>query len=323
MQKWLVLSLSILMLFVSIILLFKDSKKLHQITNIGTKLATPYQINQIKDCAPPNYIFPQEALISSEPLPEKVRDSFQNTINITACFILDNQNQVLSSEPMEFGGTAYMFEPGLFISARHIFLVAVAELDKIGHHFIIDKNGLPQIDRYRYIFYGTANINGLAVTFPLELIAMGDPYRPRDLAVFRATNLPSQLRYLEFGKPASLGDTVYSSGRVPSFNYFDSNLKPTRKQELLDFINFNFRGHINGIITDLPTNISAGFKKIYSIRTELEPGFSGGPVFDINGKVIGLTVSVSPGLNFSYAISGEDQKLFIKELKDKGVIPKK
>ena len=73
----------------------------------------------------------------------------------------------------------------------------------------------------------------------------------------------------------------------------------------------------------MPNNTYAGFKKIYNIRTNLEPGFSGGPVSDINGEVIGLSISVSPGLNFSHAISAEDQKLFIQELRDKGIIPKK
>ena len=323
MQKRLLLFFSILMLFASTVLVFKDSTKLHRLVSIGTKLAVPYKTNQSENCTPPNYIFPREALISDELLPEKIRDSFGNTINITACFILDNESQVLFSEPMEFDGTAYMFEPGLFISARHIFLIAIAELDKTGRHFIIDKNGLPRGDRYHYIFYGTANINGLAVTFPLELIAMGDPYSPRDFAVFKAINLPSQLAYLEFGEPANLNDVVYSSGRVPSFNPLNISLNPVIKNVLSDFINFNFKGRISGIITNLPNNISAGFTKIYSIRTELEPGFSGGPVFNTKGKVIGLTISVSPGLSFSHAISAEDQILFIKELRDKGIIPKK
>ena len=216
-----------------------------------------------------------------------------------------------------------MFEPDLFISARHIFLAAMARLNQGGRLFFIDKNGLPKSDHYNYTFYGTANINNRAVTFPLELIAMGDPYRPKDLAIFRAKNPPPELTPLEFGPPASLGNTVYTSGRVASFNPFNDDLNSIRKKVLDDFINFNFTGHIVGIVTNLPYNTYSGFKKIYNIRTALEPGFSGGPVFDKNGKMIGLTVSVTPGLSFLHAISAEDQEIFIKELRDKGIIPKK
>lgn len=322
-QSLLLLAIFTLLISVTIII-FKNSEGLHRLTDLGTKMKISSQSNRPTKCTPPNYVFPDEALVSDEPLPEKVKNSFQNIIAITACFDLAGQRFFSSSvEPMEFSGTSSMFEPGLFISARHIFLVPIAKLNQRGWSFFIDKNGLPKSDHYGYTFYGTANINGRAVTFPLELIAMGDPYRPRDLAVFRAQDPPSQLMPLEFGPPANLGDTVYSSGRVASFNSFDDNLNSIQKKVLRDFINFNFKGHVAGIVTDLPDNTNAGFKKMYSIRTELEPGFSGGPVFNKNGKIIGMTVSVTPGLSFSRAISAEDQEIFIKELRNKGTIPKK
>ena len=324
MQRQLVLFLSIIMLWVSAtILIFKDSDRINRLADLGAKMTVSNQSNQPEKCTPPNYVFPKNVLISDEPLPEKVKDSFRNTITITACFDLSNQKTFSSTEPMKFGGTASLFEPELFISARHTFLVPIIELNQKGYPFFIDKNGLPHSDYYDYTFYGTANIGGQAVTFPLQLIAMGDLYRPQDLAVFMAINPPSQLIPLEFGEPAKLGDIVYSSGRVASFDPLDDHLNPLRKWGLSDFINFNFKGQVVGIITDLPNNTYAGLRKIYSIRTALEPGFSGGPVFDKNGKIIGLTVNISPGLNFSHAISAEDQESFIKKLRDKGIIPKK
>ncbi|MDO8496059.1 MAG: serine protease [bacterium] len=324
MTRRLLLFLSMLMLLASVfVLIFKDTKGLNRLATLGAQMAVPRQSNQPGKCVPPNYVFPKETLISDEPLPKKVENSFKNTINITACFSINDRGIFFSGEPVEFGGTGSMFEPGLFISARHIFLVAIAELNQRGRPFFIDKDGLPHSDSYRYTFYGTANINGRAVTFPLELLAMGDPYRPKDLAVFRAMNPPAQLTPLEFGLPANLGDIVYSSGRVASFNPIDDDLNPIRKKILSDFINFNFKGHVVGIVTEMPNNAYTGFKKIYNIRTALEPGFSGGPVLDKNGKIIGLTISVTPGLTSSHAISAEDQELFIRELRDKGIIPKK
>ncbi len=324
MQRRPLLLLSILTVLISAnILIFKNLDGLHQLVDSGSKMAIPRQSNQSGKCVPPSHVFPKEALISDEPLPEKVKDSFKNTINITACFSIAKQGIFFSTEPMESAGTGSMFEPGLFISARHIFFIMMIELNRRGYPFFIDTNGLPRSDSFHYTFYGTANINGQAVSFPLELIAMGDPYRPKDLAVFKAIDPPSQLTPLEFGPPANLGDIVYSAGRVASLNPADDDLNPIRKKVLSDFINFNFKGRISGIVTDMPNNTYADFKKIYNIRTDLEPGFSGGPVFDKNGKIIGLTITVSPGLNFSHAISAEDQQLFIEELRDKGILSKK
>ena len=324
MSKQLLLLLSIIMLWVSVtILIFKDSERFHRLADLGARMTLLNQSSQLDKCTPPKFVFPKETLISDEPLPEKVKNSFKNTIAITACFGLDNQGTSLNTEPIESGGTAHMFEQGLFISARHIFLITMVQLNQRGRPFFIDKNGLPRSDHYQYTFYGTANIDGQEVNFPLELIAMGDPYHPQDLAVFKAKNPPSQLTPLEFGPPANLSDVVYSSGRVPSFHPLGDDLNRVQKEVLMDFINFNFKGQVAGIITDLPNNTYAGLKKIYRIRTTIEPGFSGGPVFDKNGKIIGMTASVTPGLSFSYAISAEDQEMFINRLKNKGIIPKK
>lgn len=324
MRRPLVLFLSVLALLTSFfILMFKNSVELNRLADLGAKIAIFHKSNKQGRCVAPDYVFPKEALISDKQLPEKVRDSFRNTITITACFSLNGQMIFSSVQPMESSGTASMFEPGFFISARHIFLVAMVQLNQRGRPFLIDKDGLPRSNHYQYTFYGTANIDGRAVNFPLELVAMGDPYRPKDLAVFRATNPPSQLTPLEFGPPASLGDVVYSSGRVPSFHPLGDDLNPIQKEVLMDFINFNFKGQVIGILNNMPNNTYAGFKKVYSIRTTIEPGFSGGPVFDKNGRIIGMTVIISPGLGFSYAISAEDQELFIKDLRNKKIIPKK
>lgn len=314
-------ALFILLTSVSV-LMIKNLDRFYQSENLGAKMLIPRQSNQPGKCAPPNYIFPKKAQISDELLPDKVKDSFKNTIAITVCFRLNNQRISFPMEPIETGGTGFMFQSGLFISARHIFLATITYLNKRGYPFFIDKNGLPKSDYYQYIFYGTASIDGQPVNFPLELIAMGNLHRHRDLAVFRAGNPPSQLTPLEFGPPANLGNIVYSGGRVPLFKQPD-DINPTQKQVLLDFVNFNFKGLVTEILTELPENTYSDLKKIYRLRTQLEPGFSGGPVFDTNGKVIGMTVSSSPGLSFGYAISAEDQEIFIKELKSKGKIPKK
>lgn len=295
----------------------------------GLGLTVSYQ-NKDPLYNPPGYAFPKEALESDTPLPEKVKDSFKSTIGIMVRFTL-NQTNTYVPVKQEFHGSSFITKDGI-ISARHIFLVTIKELSYRGMPFTLDKNNLPRSLYYTYRFYGIADINGRPVTFPLELIGMGDPYLSQDFAVFKAIDLPPQLKPLEFEENVKLenGDgrfdedeIYYSSGRVPSFRPFDNDLNHISKRVLMDFINYNFAGSISAIIPDMPNNKEASLEKIYRINgliNNVEPGFSGGPVFDKNGKVIGMTVYLSPGLNFSHAISAKDLRSFIEKLRKEGRI---
>lgn len=320
-----ILVLALLSLIFTLVLKYEENT-IDRFADIGVKLTIPYQ-NNSSFCTPPRYVFPKEALESDTPLPEKVRESFKSTINITVQFVFHTSGIYFSSRTMEFGGSGFMAE-GIYVSARHIFFNTILDLDS-GRRpipFTLDKNGLPHSSHYNYCFYGTADVNGKLVTFPLELIAMGNPYRNHDFAVFRAVNGP-RLKSLEFEETASLRDIVYSSGRVPSFNLLGDDLNPIRKNVLVDFLNYTFTGHISAILTDMPHNRSAGLQKIYRIGrstnnvapgypgNNVEPGYSGGPVLNQNGKVIGMSVLLSPGFNFSRAISAKDIRLFIAKLK--------
>lgn len=299
------------------------------LNNIGAKIANSFQTNNSLCSNPPQYVFPKEALESDTPLPQEVRDSFKSTVGITVQFIVGYSNIPFMSESLTFGGSGFVAEE-FYVSARHIFFTAMLELSegRSSLPFTIDKNGLPQSNYYHTCFYGTADVNGKPVTFPLELVAMGDPYLDHDFAVFKAIGGPP-LKSLVFEEEAELGDITYSSGRLPSFLPLNSNLNPIRKATLMDFFNYIFTGYISAILTDMPNNKESDIKKMYrigrSINTtafgyfgnNVEPGYSGGPVLAKNGRVIGMTVLLTHGYNFSHAISAKDLKLFIQKVKNK------
>ncbi len=291
-------------------------------------LSLPYK-NQPSspDTAPPDYTFPRETVESDSPLPEKVKNSFKSTIAIRVSFIL-NSTEVsrqfpqfsflaMSSHPIESGGTGFMEAPGIFISARHVLLAVMNDLRHNGLSFEIDRNGLPTSKLYSYVFYGTADVNGKKINFPMELVGMGDISKFQDVIVLKAKGAYPPINPLEFEENVDLNEWVYSAGRIPILAPLDT-FGMTGKDVLMDFINYNFDGAVKAILTDMPANKNGGPTKIYRIKSNLESGFSGGPVFNKEGKAIGLTMSRTS--SFSFALSAKDIKLFLKKLKDSNVI---
>ncbi|MDP3696636.1 MAG: trypsin-like peptidase domain-containing protein [Candidatus Taylorbacteria bacterium] len=313
--------------FLALVLILTSKYTINTIDHLadmGARISVSHQNNNPLDSTP-NYTFPKEALESDIPLPKKVRESFKSTIAITVRFTL-NRPSAYFPKTQEFHGSGFITKDGV-ISARHIFLITIRENSYRRMPFILDDNNLPGSIHYNYKFYGTADINGKPTTFPLELIGMGEPYKSQDFAVFKAVNLPPQLKPLEFEENVKQenGDgrfdedeIYYSSGRVPSFRPYNNDLDPTDKKVQMDFINYTFAGYVSAVLTDMPNNKDADLKKIYRMSrfiNNVEPGYSGGPVFNNNGKVVGMTTYLSPGLNFSHAISATDLHLFIEKLK--------
>lgn len=284
--------------------------------DLGAKIAGPNQGGGLLQDRP-NHTIPRIALESDTPLPEKVREAFKNTISIRTQFVLNQPGLFSPREPIESGGTGFMVEPGLILSARHIFLVTITDLDKRGYQFKMS-NGLPQSDYYTYNFYGTSfNKNALS-DFPIELVGMGDIKMFQDFAAFKISDAMTDLKSLEFEEKVSLGETVYSSGRVPLFVWLENMGFMRNKGVLMDFISYTFSGRISAILVDMPINKELGIKKIYRLNSSLESGFSGGPLLNKEGKAVGLNISKI--VNFTYAISAEDLKLFREKLRKEGRI---
>ncbi len=267
-----------------------------------------------------NYVFSENTVESDEQLPEKVKQAFKSTIAISSEIKLKRQILFFTSDTYKSGGTGFYTESGIFISARHIFLIPMTEMEHNGLRFSFDSKGLPVSEHYDYGFFATYELNKKASDFPIELIGMGDPYSIRDMAAFKSSKTPLLLQPLELEDKVSLDEKVYVAGRVPilaSDNDFQIK-NNDGKIKLMDFINYVLNGNIKAIITETPGVRDGGLTKIYRIRSSPEPGFSGGPVFNRNGKVIGLTISKTS--NFTYAISAEDINKFIAKLKRDGKI---
>lgn len=291
---------------------------LDSFTSIPQKISTLIQENYL--ILLPNQPSPKEALESDTPLPKKVKDSFASVVSITSQMKFNSQFTPSSpGKPSSSGGTAFLATNGYFISARHVFFSSIANLRNVGFPFTIDKQGLPLPGTYKdgtpfysYAFYGTANSNGASLNFPLELVSMGKLDNFQDFAAFKSNNPPPEIKPLEFEENVTLGETLYNAGQVPLTIEVEGTDPNPKKETLFDTLRYSFSGPVVGIITDMPIN-DLGIKKMYRLRINCEYGFSGGPIFNKDGKVVALTILRVN--NFSYAISATDLKLFIKNIK--------
>lgn len=308
---------------------FSKTGSINDTSQAKSVLASLFKNNQ-DIYKPPDYVFPEESSNSDGPVPPRVIELFGSTININVRFYRKDYSYNKSGqlEPMgEGSGSGFMaVKPGIFVSARHTFLATINYmLEEKRIPFSLDRNGLPISNYYDYKFFGTAEVKGRAVTFPLELVAMGEPLLGQDFAIFKTLSFPPELAVLEFEETSHRKDLVYSAGRVPVFKPIDDDINFIKKLTQMDFINHIFTGRINEVLTNMPLNRESKLKKIYRIQKflgNIEPGFSGGPVLNQDGKVIGMSIMLGNGTNFSYAISATDLKLFIQKLQNKGIIPK-
>lgn len=267
----------------------------------------------------PDYPLPPNATNSDEPLPQKVQDSFENILGLTVQFKTNRSFLGPSNQVLTYGGTGFLEkQSGLIVGARHVFLDSIIKFRRTGSKFKLDQKGLPQsqkdpnnIPYYEYYFFGSSTVSDKSFKFPIQLAAMGKLEEFQDYAAFRGS-FPTEIKALELEEKVKKGDTLYNAGQIPLFIDIESMDPSLRKEALFDTLRYSFKGVLSAIITDLPIN-KFGLKKLYRIRMDSEFGFSGGPVFNTEGKVVGITILRIE--NFAYAISAEDIRSFLKKIK--------
>jgi len=279
---------------------------------------------------PEKFIPSPNALCSADPLPNKVAEAKKNVISIRAEFSpkdTDIKNGI-PPDPIAAHGTAFMVEPGIIVSARHVFMDTVVKLSQAFFPFIIGPDGLPEGIGYNYQFYGNADFDGTAYLFPLRLIGMGQLGQHEDVMILKAEEYPSQLKQLDLGsisdkcesllsnfekdiKKIKKECTVYSSGYVPMYSVYPDRFG-IYQRALSDIIRCEFKGTIVDISDNMPIN-KVGVIKRYRILTGYEQGFSGGPLFNEDGQVIGMTIEGSR--EFTFAISDQDIRKVLNKTK--------
>jgi hypothetical protein len=251
--------------------------------------------------------------------PEKVKESLKNVIGISANFSLRSSRNRFLEEGSRAGGTGFMIYPGVFVSAGHVL---TANLDKfIISNFIMtfDKYGVPSSDFFNYSISGVTDVGNQSRDITMSLVGLGTSNKFQDYMILKSTDYPTELKSLAVDtRIMSTDEVVYNAGYVLSYMIIDPR---TNSPVLYDILRKSFAGRIDSVITNFPINEVTGIPELYRIEIKLEQGFSGGPVFNSEGKVIALTILRSN--NFSYAIPIKNIDLLVDRLARDKVISKK
>ena len=261
-----------------------------------------------------------QIIIAAEPLPDPVYQAQNKKVVILTEFTGKNKPGD-TTFPFSSTGTGFIPKqaPNNIVSAAHMLREPILFAKSKGYDYKLDKNNLPEGIDYSYRIRGVIlNADGWFI-FPLSLRAIERFDSERDimalsidvntislafnLSILHEGNIIDNpyrllLQPLELAENVKAGDEVYTSGYSVNFYY--------------DVIDFTFKSEITALNSNMPVN-QHGVRLLIRILGHAEPGFSGGPTFNKEGKVIGLTVSMSLGYNFTTVISAKDIKKFLKD----------
>jgi S1-C subfamily serine protease len=119
----------------------------------------------------------------------------------------------------------------------------------------------------------TVQLGGVGQAYPARLVVF-DP--ARDLAVLDVPGLPATP--LTLGAELAAGDSAVVAGYPENGPY---SVIPSRVRETIDAVGRDIYGQ------------DAVTREIYSLRSTVRPGNSGGPLFDVNGAVVGVVFARS------------------------------
>ena len=249
---------------------------------------------------------PPESTISDEPLPAKVLEAQKNKIRIVGQFFIPGH----PFAPNNVYGTGFVVNyksKKVILTARHVLISPIIEH---GIGFKLNDGGIPETQFYQYRYFGVISNDGIVSTVYLRPVAMGELGKQEDYIAFSPESSVKIGSVSLVNRNANINDVVYATGFSPSISQI-----PTRRggyQSIqADIVDFTFKSKIVAKIDHLAIN-NAGLKLQYRIRGNLEAGFSGGPVLNTNGEVIGMSIEMLR--NFYYAISSDDLTNFLERI---------
>lgn len=255
-------------------------------------------------------IYPNSLMaIAEQPLPQSVYLSQQNILRIKAEFFLKNQP---AAPPLVTQATGFIEKSsGYIVSARHLFVETVMNLaERNGEPFSINKDGILREVNYDYRFFAVLDTATTRTQYPLEVVAMGPLDTYLDVILFRPLKKIS-VKGLTLSSNVKPGDKVYASGFTTQRTHYH---KANGEVVWITIDESKFTSdHVILVPIHNNTITLAGVKKLYRLAKPSQVGFSGGPVFNNTGQVIGIMIETDT--LFSFVISSEDINVVIKSIK--------
>ncbi len=249
----------------------------------------------------------KDVIIADEPLPDAVYQAHFNNIVILINFYEKEKDKDRVALFTAMGNGSFI-KPGVVISARHVLS---EPFKKIQEQTKKDKEA------------------GITATYSYEIFGIVFPERseifriPLNLRVYSADQADPDIMVLQV-PPGTMKDAIESNVQGDfTFKILTLSQKLTDKSDLGTetyttgtllsqdgVFRYVFKSEIVSI-NDIHESVGRGMNKRYTLRGHAEPGYSGGPVFNRNGELIGITVMSSDGYNFTIALSAKDVKDFL------------
>lgn len=262
------------------------------------------------------FIMPPGPSHIDPPIPQKVIEAQKSEIRILINFYRYPNGIGNSLEPIPSGGTGFLIATKsgpVILSARHVLMDPIIDLSRYGMPFILNNNKIPLSHHYSYIVYGIRKSDPIPEVFNLTPIAMGELGKHQDWIFYTTQAKLENMKPLKFAESDPvIGEYVFVSGYAPVESPFPNTIG-TYEYVLSSIINDTFTGPIVEIIENMPIN-KVGLKRKYRIKIGAERGYSGSPILNKNGEVIGLLTEGTK--NFYFAVSSKDLKLFIANIEN-------
>ena len=238
---------------------------------------------------------------------EKLKSNYETAEK----FALETDKNLIKKKKIKYRGNAKSIYKNYANSV--VFLYNPTEgKESLGAGFLVDSSGV--ILTNWHVTNGTKEI----IVWPLPkdgavetevLFKDIDPYfgavmaenKTQDLALIKVSGLDPSAKVVDLGsnEDVGIGDTVYAIGHPNGlpWSFTLGTVSQIRKNKKWFYEELNNSEHLATVI---------------QTQTPISPGNSGGPLFNENGKIVGINTWGAEGQNLNFAVAVDHAKQFIK-----------
>ena len=250
-----------------------------------------------------------EINISPDLLDLEELKKLKNNLTIANNYAIEIDKTLDEKKKIKFRGSAKQIYKNY---SNSVFYLYNPEAKAMGTGFLVDETGLVLsnwhvADKATNMFVWTLPEGGdKSIKFLFEkqdyyMASVIATNKKQDLAIIKVSGLPKSIKPVNLGSDDQIevGDNVYAIGHPISYPWTFSSGMVSQVRE-------NFEWDYDDTFTHTAN--------VIQMQTPISTGNSGGPLFSIEGKVVGVnTLGETQGQNINFAVAVDQVKQFIKD----------